>query len=64
MGAIEAVTIPRGAAEVEADVLDTVIVRWTLVPGVATPECGERWTVASVVALPESATTRKIVWEF
>jgi len=64
MGAIEAVTIPRGAAEVEADVLDTVIVRWTLVPGVATPECGERWTVASAVALPESATTRKIVWEF
>ena len=41
-----------------------MIVRWTLVPGVATPECGERWTVASAVALPESATTRKIVWEF
>jgi hypothetical protein len=64
MGAIEAVTIPRGSAEVEADVLETVRVRWTLVPDVASAECGERWTVASAVALPESATTREIVWEF
>ena len=64
IGAVEAVTIPRGAAEIEVEVLDTVIVRWTLVHGEPTPECGERWTVASVVALPESATTRDIVWEF
>jgi hypothetical protein len=64
MGVVEAVTIPRGAAEVEAEVLDTVTVRWTLVPGEATPECDERWTVASAVALPESATAREIVWEF
>jgi hypothetical protein len=63
-GAIEAVTIPYGEAEVEADVLETVRLRWTLVPGVTTPECGERWTVASAVPLPESATTREIVWEF
>jgi len=63
-GAIEAVTIPYGEAEVEADVLETVRLRWTLVPGAPTPECGERWTVASAVPLPESATMKEIVWEF
>ena len=64
LGRIEALTIPRGAGSVDADVLATVDVRWTLVPAAATADCPERLTVALVEALPESATSQEITWEF
>ena len=64
LGRIEALTIPRGAGSVSADVLATVDVRWTLVLAAPTADCPERWTVATVEALPESATSQEITWEF
>jgi hypothetical protein len=64
LGRIEALTIPHGAASVDAEVLTTVTVRWELVPALETGDCPERLTVARVEALPESVTSQEITWEF
>lgn len=64
LGRIESVKIPNGPAEVRTEVLETVVVRWTLVREPAAPPCPARWSVASVVPLARTATTRDITWEF
>lgn len=50
--------------EVSVDVLDSVVVRWTLLREEASADCPERWTVASAEPLDETATTEQITWVF
>lgn len=64
MGRIHAIRVPFGRQRVTREVLETVRVRWNLVRSSATARCPEGWTVASVTALPETATESRVEWVF
>jgi hypothetical protein len=64
LGSIEAIRVPARSAEVSAEVLDTVGVRWKLVRQPAAEGCPERWAVLSAVADPDSVSTTRVTWRF
>jgi len=63
-GRVEAVRVPRGRGEQGAEVLETIVLRWTLVRSPAGQGCPERWAVASVEPIDGSEVTREITWTF
>lgn len=63
-GRVEAIRVPRGRGERSADVLEAIVLRWTLVRSPAGQGCPERWAVASVEPVEGSEVTRQIVWAF
>lgn len=64
VGRVVAVRVPHRPDEIDAEVLETVRVRWRLVRAAATPSCAERWAVASVDAVPGSEMTSQVSWLF
>jgi len=50
--------------EVSLEVLETIVVRWTLVREAASDGCPERWAVASAEPLAGTSSTERITWEF
>jgi hypothetical protein len=64
VGVIHAVRVPFGRDEIPLEVLETVVVRWTLVREAATDSCPERWTIASVVPREGTAETKRVTWVF
>lgn len=63
-GRIHAIRIPRFPGREEREVLNSVVLRWTLVRQPAAAGCEERWTVNRVEVVPESVTTDRIEWLF
>jgi hypothetical protein len=64
LGAIRTVTVPAGSDETREEVLETVVVRWTLVREPETPACPGGWKVASAVPLAGTVETRQVSWVF
>ncbi|MDX1387640.1 MAG: hypothetical protein R3344_00510 [Acidobacteriota bacterium] len=64
MGSVRPVRIPSGAGEVTVEVIDTMVVRWTLVWSGGTASCPEGWTVAEVTPLDDSVVVTEVTWEF
>ncbi|MDX1389879.1 MAG: hypothetical protein R3344_11855, partial [Acidobacteriota bacterium] len=58
------VRIPSGAGEVTVEVIDTIVIRWTLARSKETASCPEGWTVAEVASLDDTAITTEVTWEF
>lgn len=50
--------------EVSLEVLESVIVRWTIVREEASAGCPERWAVASAAPLEGTLSTERITWVF
>lgn len=63
-GRVVAVRVPQGSDERSAEVLDELVLRWTLVRSPAGEECPARWTVASVEPIEDSEVTEEITWTF
>jgi hypothetical protein len=63
-GRVHAIRKPRRGGEETAEVLDRLSLEWTLVHGDGGGSCPAGWTVASVTALEETATTKRITWVF
>lgn len=64
VGVIHAVRVPDGRDEVPLEVLETLVVRWTLVREAANGPCPDRWTIAAVAPLEDTAETKRITWVF
>jgi hypothetical protein len=50
--------------EVSLEVLDTLVLRWTLVRQPEGSDCGERWAVASVGPVEGTETSEQVTWVF
>ena len=59
-GRIRALRVPARAGTLRAEVLDRIVVRWTLVREPESASCPERWSVAAVEPLADSA--ERINW--
>jgi len=63
-GVIHAVEVPAGHEEITEEVLDTVVVRWSLVRQAAGNGCADRWAVASAVPVEGTAKSVLLTWTF
>jgi hypothetical protein len=63
-GRVHAIRKPAGAGEESADVLDRLSLDWTLVHRPAVGDCPEGWTVASVVPVDQTWSSRRVNWVF
>jgi hypothetical protein len=64
LGAMHSVTIPRRPGEERREVLNAIVVRWTLVRQEDADGCGERWTVNTVEPVPGTERNERLVWVF
>jgi hypothetical protein len=64
VGTVHAIRIPRLPRTEEREVLDSVVLRWTLVREPAAEGCPDRWTVNRVDPVPGTETTERLLWSF
>lgn len=63
-GRVHAIRKPVGRGEESAEALDRLSLDWTLVRKPAVGRCPEGWTVASVVPVDGTLSSRRMTWVF
>lgn len=63
-GRVARLEVPEGEASRSVEVLQEIVLRWTLERRAATASCPEGWRVVAVEPLPETAVTQKLTWVF
>jgi len=63
-GRVRQLRRPAGGGEETVEVLDRLTLEWTLVRSPAADGCPEVWSVASVVPVDGTWSTKTITWEF
>ena len=63
-GRVHAVRVPAGPQEIRLDVMDTLMVDWTLVRTAAREGCAAGWAIAAAEPRPGSLTTIEVTWVF
>lgn len=64
LGTMHSVTIPRRPAEERREVLNAIVVRWTLIRQEAAGGCEDRWSVNSVEPVSGTEEHERLVWIF
>ncbi len=64
LGKVHAIRIPERGLEVDAEVLESVTLLWTITRRPAAGACPEGWAVASVAPLEESVSSEEINWGY
>jgi len=64
VGRVHPIRVPHGRGEVDATVLKTIGLRWTLVETDGTGDCPGGWKVAAVEPIDGTAVTETVTWIF
>jgi hypothetical protein len=64
LGKVHAIRVPERALEIDAEVLESITLRWTITRRPAVGACPEGWAVASVTPLEESVSSEEINWSY